>query len=87
MKFDIRKHNAVPEHEKLSDSEKEKVFKNLDYDISQLPKIKMDDPVIKAMEAEEGCEFEEGDVIKITRQSATAGEFVTYRLVYGNDQK
>ncbi|WP_297981523.1 DNA-directed RNA polymerase subunit H [uncultured Methanobrevibacter sp.] len=87
MKFDIRKHNAVPEHEKLSESEKKKIFKNLDYDVSQLPKIKMDDPVIKAMKAEADETFEEGDVIKITRDSETAGEFVTYRVVYGIDKQ
>lgn len=78
MKFDILKHEAVPDHEILSKEEVEKIFADVDYDISQLPKIKVDDPVSKVIGAEEG------DVLKITRHSDTAGEFVTYRLVYGN---
>ena len=77
MKFDILEHNAVPKHEILSKSEIKKIFKKLDYDVSQLPKIKADDPVTKAIGAEEG------DVLRITRESETAGTFITYRLVEG----
>ncbi len=77
MKFDILEHNAVPKHEILSKSEIKKIFSKLDYEISQLPKIKVDDPVSKAIGAEEG------DVLRITRESETAGTFITYRLVDG----
>ncbi len=77
MKFDILEHNAVPKHEILTESEIKKIFSKLDYDISQLPKIKVDDPVSKAIGAQEG------DVLKITRESQTAGTFITYRLVEG----
>ena len=77
MKFDILEHNAVPKHEILTKSEIKKIFSKLDYDVSQLPKIKIDDPVSKAIGAKEG------DVLKITRESQTAGTFVTYRLVDG----
>ena len=45
-------------------------------------KIRVNDPVSKAIGAEEG------QVLKITRKSETAGIFVTYRLVSGeNNQK
>ncbi|MCQ2961555.1 MAG: DNA-directed RNA polymerase subunit H [archaeon] len=82
MAFNILKHSAVPEHEILSDEEIKEIFADVDYDVSQLPKIKVNDPVSKAIGAEEG------QVLKITRQSQTAGIFVTYRLVSGeNTQK
>ncbi|MDO5826810.1 MAG: DNA-directed RNA polymerase subunit H [Methanobrevibacter sp.] len=77
MKFDILEHESVPEHKILTEEEVEEIFKNLDYDKYQLPRIKVDDPVVKAIGAEEG------DVLQITRESETAGTFVTYRFVNG----
>ena len=78
MKFDILEHESVPEHVILTEKEVEEIFKDLDYEKHQLPKIKVDDPVAIAIGAEEG------DVLKITRDSETAGTFVTYRLVNGS---
>ena len=75
LKIDILKHHYVPHHDILSESEVEKLSKELDYDIKFLPKIKLDDPVVKQIGAEEG------NILKITRESRTAGTFVTYRLV------
>lgn len=75
MKKDILKHRLVPEHTILSKSERNKVLKELDIHPEQLPKIKQDDPVCKAIEAKSG------DILKITRKSHTAGKFVTYRQV------
>lgn len=75
MKKDILKHRLVPEHTILSKTERNKMLKNLDIHPEQLPKIKQDDPVCKAIEAKSG------DILKITRKSHTAGKFVTYRLV------
>jgi len=43
--------------------------------IEQLPKILRKDPIVKAVDAKDG------DVLKITRKSLTAGEAVYYRLV------
>lgn len=77
MKFDISEHDSVPEHKILTEEEVEEIFKNLDYDKYQLPRIKADDPVVKYIGAEEG------DVLQITRESKTAGTFVTYRFVNG----
>ncbi|MDO5851390.1 MAG: DNA-directed RNA polymerase subunit H [Methanobacteriaceae archaeon] len=75
MKTDILKHHFVPEHTILSEEEVSKVLKEADVRLDQLPKILPDDPVVKAIGAEEG------DVIKLNRESRTAGEFISYRIV------
>jgi len=75
VKKDILKHKLVPDHTILSETEAKKVVKELKVHPEQLPKINVDDPVAKAIEAKPG------DIIQITRKSHTAGKFVTYRLV------
>jgi DNA-directed RNA polymerase subunit H len=75
VKKDILKHELVPDHVVLSKSEINKIIKKLDIHPEELPKIKSDDPVVKAIEAKSG------DIIQITRKSQTAGKFITYRLV------
>ncbi|MDI9623649.1 MAG: DNA-directed RNA polymerase subunit H [Methanothermobacter sp.] len=75
MKKDILKHQLVPEHVILSEEEAEKVLKEMKIHAEQLPKIRTDDPVVKAIGAKEG------DILKIIRESPTAGKFVTYRIV------
>ena len=77
MSKDILNHELVPSHVVLSESDIEKIFKDLDFEITQLPKIKTTDPVVKAIDAKQG------DILEITRESPTAGTFVTYRLVDG----
>ena len=75
MKINILKHNLVPEHVILSDEEAEEVLDKLKIRPDQLPKILPDDPVVKAIGAKLG------DILKITRNSETAGIFVAYRVV------
>ena len=75
MKRDILKHEMVPDHVILSKSKANKLLKDKDIHAEQLPKIKIDDPVVKEIGAKAG------DILEITRKSATAGKFVTYRLV------
>jgi DNA-directed RNA polymerase subunit H len=75
VKKDILKHELVPNHVVLSKSDVKKMIKKLDVHPEQLGKIKSDDPVVKAIEAKPG------DILKITRNSQTAGKFITYRLV------
>ncbi len=65
----------VPRHEILSEDEVREVLERYEVDRSQLPKIKADDPVCIEIGAKVG------DVVKVTRKSATAGEAVVYRLV------
>lgn len=79
MKLDIQKHHLVPKHEILNEKEKEEFIENLEYDEENLPKILLKDPVVKEIGAKEG------DILKITRESQTAGVFITYRLVVDRD--
>lgn len=75
MKIDILEHKLVPKHEIMSESEIADELGDCDFDIENLPKIKPDDPVSKQIDAHEG------DILRITRESETAGKFVTYRKV------
>ncbi|WP_296805192.1 DNA-directed RNA polymerase subunit H [uncultured Methanobrevibacter sp.] len=75
MKIDIQDHMLVPTHEIMTEEEIADEFGDVEYDFKDLPKIKSDDPVVKAIEAKPG------DILRITRESQTAGVFVTYRIV------
>ena len=75
MKIDIQDHMLVPKHEIMTEEEIANEFSDVDYDFKDLPKIKVNDPVAKSIGAEPG------NVLRITRQSQTAGVFVTYRIV------
>ncbi|MBR6024399.1 MAG: DNA-directed RNA polymerase subunit H [Methanobrevibacter sp.] len=79
MKIDIQQHDLVPKHEVISESEKELLQQNSDFDINNLPKIKINDPVVK--ELAKSNTVSAGDVLRITRNSKTAGEFISYRIV------
>ena len=73
--FDIQKHMLVPKHEIMTEDEILTEFVDVDYNFKNLPKIKVDDPVVKDIDAKEN------DILRITRESDTAGTFVTYRIV------
>ncbi len=75
MKFRLQDHILVPKHEVLSKEEAEELLKILGISKEQLPKIKATDPIVKEIGAKPG------DIIKITRDSLTAGKSVFYRLV------
>ena len=75
MKIDIQDHMLVPKHEIMTEEEISDEFSDVDYEFKDLPKIKSHDPVVNAIGAEPG------NVLRITRESQTAGEFVTYRIV------
>ena len=75
MTADISKHQLVPEHTLLSDSEKEKLIKKLNIMISSLPRILVTDPAIIELNTKSG------DVIKIERDSETSGRTIYYRVV------
>jgi DNA-directed RNA polymerase subunit H (RpoH/RPB5) len=72
-KLAIKHHILIPKHVKLSVKEREWLFKNYNISLKELPKMKKDDPAIVSLHAKEG------DVIKIVRQSPTAGEIEFYR--------
>jgi DNA-directed RNA polymerase subunit H len=73
--FDLTKHRLVPKHSIVSESEKKKVLEKYKITLKELPKITLGDPVVEQLKAKEG------DVIKIVRNSETAGETVYYRVV------
>ncbi|MHA1263799.1 MAG: DNA-directed RNA polymerase subunit H [Candidatus Helarchaeota archaeon] len=75
VSMDILEHEYVPKHEILSDEEKVKLLEQLQVPETSLPGILKSDPVVRVIGAEEG------DVIKITRKSETAGETIVYRIV------
>ena len=68
-------HFLVPKHEKLTKEEADKVFSNFKVSFDQLPKMLATDAAIEFLNPKSG------DVIRITRKSATAGESVFYRGV------
>jgi len=73
--INILKHKLVPKHIILKDEEKKELLEKLKILPEQLPKIITTDPVAKALGAKEG------DIIKIIRNSPTAGVAIYYRLV------
>ncbi|MEA1895117.1 MAG: DNA-directed RNA polymerase subunit H [Euryarchaeota archaeon] len=75
MEFDISSHIMVPIHRILDDDEAEEVLSRYGIEKEKLSKVMTVDPAIKEIGADAG------DVIEITRNSETAGEFVFYRLV------
>ena len=75
MKFDILKHTLVPRHEILSAEEVEKLLQTYRIKKEDLPQMLVTDPVAQAIGAKEG------DVVKIIRESPTAGTSVAYRVV------
>lgn len=68
-------HELVPKHEVLSREEKEEVLKKFNVTKEELPKILSSDPILEHIKAKTG------DVIRITRESQTAGEALYYRAV------
>ena len=77
MKINIQDHKLVPKHEIMTEDEISEEFSDVDYDFRDLPKIRANDPVVEAIGAQPG------NVLRITRDSPTAGEYITYRIVEG----
>ena len=75
MAFDVNKHRLVPKHSKLSESDKKKLLEEYKINVFSLPKIIQEDPTIIKLNAKMG------DVIKIERDSKTAGTTSYYRVV------
>jgi DNA-directed RNA polymerase subunit H len=71
---DVSTHELVPEHTVLDDAELEGVLEEYNIRKTDLPKIKRTDPASPS-------DVEEGDVVKIVRDSRTTDRAVVYRLV------
>ena len=72
---EIKNHVLVPKHEILNAADKAAVLKKYNITVEQLPKILNDDAAIKAFGAKAG------DVVKITRESVTAGVSIYFRTI------
>ena len=75
MSFNVTTHQLVCKHSKVADAEKETVLKRYEIAQQDLPKIMQHDPAIKTLG------LKAGEVIKIERESKTAGKSVYYREV------
>ena len=74
-KFDVTKHELVPKHAKLSDKEMKELFEKYAIELQNLPRIFKTDPSIQHLDVKDG------DIIKISRKSPTAGETHFFRRV------
>jgi len=68
-------HVLVPEHEVMAPEDAENILKVYKITRDELPKIRRDDPTIKDFNAKIG------DILKIIRNSQTAGKVFYYRVV------
>ncbi|MBI4140840.1 DNA-directed RNA polymerase subunit H [Candidatus Woesearchaeota archaeon] len=75
QKFDVNEHVIVPKHSKVGEKEKNEILEKYKITLKELPRIFADDPAV----AELGVK--EDDVVKIARNSPTAGETLFFRRV------
>lgn len=73
--FEVTKHVLVPKHSKVSEKELKEVLERYSIEINMLPRISKSDPAIANLDVKEG------DVVKIVRNSPTAGRALFYRRV------
>ncbi len=73
--MDATKHVLVPKHSRLGEKEKSKILEAYNASTADFPKIHIKDPAL------EGLKVKEGDIVKIERNSLTAGRSAFYRIV------
>ncbi len=73
--LEIKEHVFLPKHVKINDKDKKELLEKYNITIKELPKIYKTDPALR------NSGVEAGDVIKIIRNSPTAGESMYYRVV------
>ena len=74
-KFEVTKHELVPKQAKLSEKEMKELYEKYSIDLMNLPRIFKSDPSIQNLDVKDG------DIVKISRKSPTAGETHFYRRV------
>ena len=73
--FSVEQHMLVPRHSKLSEKEKKELLEKYNISVAELPKIMKSDAAIQKLAAKPG------DVIRIERNSPTAGTIDFFRVV------
>ncbi len=73
--FNPLEHKMVPKHEILNEEDINNLVTEYNIEKEQLPKIRVSDPAAAAAKAKIG------DVIRIARESKTAGKAFFYRMV------
>ena len=74
-KFKVAEHILVPKHTKLSEKEKADLLAKYAVTENELPRMSIKDAALQSMSVKQG------DVVKIERNSLTAGTTVFYRRV------
>ncbi len=74
-KINVLEHKLVPKHERIPIKDVPKILRELGVEPHQLPLIRSSDPVVRAIGAKPG------ELVKIVRESETAGKTIVYRLV------
>lgn len=75
LSFNITKHELVPKHEILSEEQRKDTLRKYRATLKHFPMMLSSDPVARYYGALPGT------MMKITRKSPTAGEYILYRVV------
>jgi len=75
MTVNLQEHVLVPKHEIMSAQEKRDLLKRYNIAKEGLPRIKAEDVMVKKIDAKPG------DILRIIRDSPTAGKAFYYRIV------
>ncbi|MBI4145774.1 DNA-directed RNA polymerase subunit H [Candidatus Woesearchaeota archaeon] len=73
--FDVTKHVLVPKHQKVSEKELASLLEAYGIQVENLPRVFKNDPALQHLD------LKDGDVVKISRKSPTAGDISFYRRV------
>ena len=80
-RLNVLAHDMVPDHQIMTEEEVAHLLGQYNISVDQLPKIFSEDPAVKTIGAKVG------DVIRIIRESQTAGRAESYRLVIKRPKK
>jgi DNA-directed RNA polymerase subunit H len=79
--LDVLNHEMVPDHQIMDEEGVADLLATYHISLEQLPKMYHDDPAVKTIGGDVG------NVIRITRDSRTAGRAEAYRLVVKRPKK